>query len=201
MTVCREILNTCTRNTEEAERVANARRGGEEERGVVCRVQPRQTPASLFHCRCRICGNNSGTTATAAANPNDEKTSTGGSRTTTGGGEVVIRPERVQSPDVVEIKLGSPSVEAEEEQEKEQGRVTSLSVTLSFLFLRLRSKRRRRRRRRRRLFMRYGSGVGVGVCGRDRFFDRRGRGQLVRRSHIRGAGYLRCRCRRLRPQQ
>ena len=27
--VCREILNTCIRNTEEAERVANARRGGE----------------------------------------------------------------------------------------------------------------------------------------------------------------------------
>ncbi len=30
------------------------------------------------------------------------------------GGEVVIRPERVQSLDVVEIELGSPPIEAEE---------------------------------------------------------------------------------------
>ena len=32
--VCREILNTCIRNTEEAERVANARRGGAESSSV-----------------------------------------------------------------------------------------------------------------------------------------------------------------------
>ena len=107
----------------------------------------REATALLFHCCCRICerakvaatlvatnnNTNSGSTATAAANPNDEKTSLGGSRITTGGGEVVIRPERVQSPDVVEIKLGSPSIEAKEEEEEEELEGGYISVSDSSL--------------------------------------------------------------------
>ena len=56
------------------------------------------------------------------------------SGTAAGGGELVIQPERAQSPDVVEIKLGSPPLEVEEEEEEDRiiGYVTdSSSVSVS----------------------------------------------------------------------